>query len=60
MTEINPVSPLLEAIAALSLAAGHLRELDREDAAHRVTAAADRLQLFATTISDPDPAEDVP
>jgi hypothetical protein len=42
----HPVPPVLEAIAALSMASGHLRELEREDVAHRCDTAAARLQLL--------------
>lgn len=43
---MNAPAVFLEAVAALSLASGHLRELDRADVAHRCDAAAARLQLL--------------
>lgn len=41
---------VVEAVAALNAAAGHLRELDRPDVADRCVAASDRLQIACSAL----------
>jgi hypothetical protein len=48
------VNALLEAVAALSIAAGHFRELGRDEVAHRCDTAAARLQLLVDQSLDED------
>jgi hypothetical protein len=58
LTQDHAAAVIIEGIAALSEAAGRLRELDRPDTAHRCDTAAARLQAMALELEMMDVVEE--